>query len=125
MDLLCHIREFVPYWTNEALQIVRDPEQSWGRDHTDPGRLAAVANTSSYELADVLASIHDAVQQSIGSLNGLSDAELATEAMSRNPRWGRKPASFVLEHLIVQHIENHLGQIRRNVAQFAGARTKP
>jgi len=122
MDILCHIREFVPYWTRETVAIVRDPQQPWGRDHTDPARLAAVAHTAAYDLEDVLAGIRETVQASARSLGELSDADLATEAISRNPRWGRKPASFVVEHLILQHIEKHLGQIRRNVTQFRDAR---
>ncbi|MBV9267541.1 MAG: hypothetical protein JO061_15340 [Acidobacteriaceae bacterium] len=51
----------------------------------------------------------------------LSDADLANEAFSRNPRWGRKPASFILDDLLVRHLEKHLGQIRRNVTQYAAA----
>ena len=45
MDNLCHIREFVPFWTAETLRIVRRPAEPWGRDHTDAARLAAVTNT--------------------------------------------------------------------------------
>jgi uncharacterized damage-inducible protein DinB len=122
MDILCHIRELVPFWTGETLRIARRPHEQWGRDHTDEGRLAAVANTASYNVDDVLADIRRAVQRSAEALNGLSDADLAVEATSRNSRWGLKPASFVVDHLLVQHVEKHLGQIRRNVAQFAAAR---
>jgi uncharacterized damage-inducible protein DinB len=124
MDILCHIREFVPFWTNETMRIARRPHEPWGRDHTDAGRLAAVANTASYNVDDVLADIRQAVQRSAETLNGLRDADLAVEATSRNPRWGVKPASFVIDQLLVQHVEKHLGQIRRNVAQFAEARAK-
>jgi hypothetical protein len=83
MDILCHIREFVPFWTKETLRIVR---------------------------------------RSAATLNDLSDADLAVEAHSRNPRWGLTPASFVVDHLLVQHVERHLGQMRRNIAQFGDGR---
>src|SRR5262245_6067419 len=119
MDNLCHIREFVPFWTGEALRIVQRPDERWGRDHTDTARLAAVTNTSTHRLADVVADIREAVRRSAETLRPLSDAQLAAEAESRNPRWGVKPASFVVEDLLVQHVAKHLGQIRRNVAQFA------
>ncbi len=46
MDILCHIREFVPFWTGETLRIVQRPDEQWGRDHTDTARLAAVTNTA-------------------------------------------------------------------------------
>jgi hypothetical protein len=119
MDNLCHVREFVPFWTGEALRIVKRPEESWGRDHTDTNRKAAVTNTRALELANVVADIRRLVGESADTLETLTDADLATEATSKNPRWGRKPASFVVDDLIVQHVEKHLGQIRRNVAQFA------
>jgi uncharacterized damage-inducible protein DinB len=124
MDILCHIREFVPFWTDETLRISRRPDEQWGRDHTDTARLAAVANTVSYRLEDVLADIRRAVRRSADALNDLSDADLAVEATSRNPRWGLKPASFVVDQLLVQHVEKHLGQIRRNVSQFGAAGPK-
>ena len=44
MDNLCHIREFVPFWTGETLRIVHRPAEPWGRDHSDTARLAAVTN---------------------------------------------------------------------------------
>jgi uncharacterized damage-inducible protein DinB len=122
MDILCHIREFIPFWTDEALRMVRRSDAQWGRDHTDAARLAAVADTRGYAIDEVLADIRRAARQAAEILLEFSDADLAVEATSVNPRWGRKPASFVVDHLLVQHVEKHLGQIRRNVTQFADAR---
>ena len=119
MDNLCHIREFVPFWTNETLRIARRPQEPWGRDHTDTARLNAVTGTGSYTLENVLSDIREAVRQSAGTLRGLSDGDLAVQATSKNPRWGLKPAAFVVDELLVHHLEKHLGQIRRNAAQFA------
>jgi uncharacterized damage-inducible protein DinB len=118
MDILCHIREFVPYWTGQTQRMIGSPADPWGRDHTDTARLAAVTNTAANRLDDVLEDIGREVRQSASTLAALSDADLAVEATSRNPRWGVKPASFVVDHLLLQHVEKHLGQIRRNVRQF-------
>jgi uncharacterized damage-inducible protein DinB len=118
MDILCHIREFVPFWTGETVRIARRPDEEWGRDHTDTARLGAVTNTAANKLEDVVADIGRLVRRSTETLNDLSDADLAVEATSKNPRWGLKPASFVVDHLLVEHVEKHLGQIRRNVTQF-------
>ena len=124
MDNLCHIREFVPFWTGEALRIVRRPAEQWGRDHTDTARLAAVTRTAASRLDDVLDDIRAAVRRSAETLRTLSDEQLAVEAASKNPRWGVKPASFVVDELLVNHVAKHQGQIRRNVAQFNDARDK-
>jgi hypothetical protein len=124
MDNLCHIREFVPFWTGEVLRIVHRPAEPWGRDHTDTARLSAVTNTAALAPDDVVADIREAVRRSAEALRVLSDEALAVEATSKNPRWGLKPASFVVDELLVQHVAKHQGQIRRNVAQFAEAAAK-
>jgi hypothetical protein len=119
MDILCHIREFVPFWTGEALRVARGSGEQWGRDHTDDARSAAVENTAAYKLGDAAAGVQRAVQRSADALAKLSDAELAIMATSKNPRWGLKPASFIVDQLLVHHAQKHLSQIRRNVTQFA------
>jgi uncharacterized damage-inducible protein DinB len=119
MDNLCHIVEFVPYWTNEVQAIVRDPTQTWGRDHTHAGRLAAVRDTSGKVLDEVLSAIRNVVSDSAETLAALPDQALATEAPSRNPRWGAKPVSFIVDHLLVQHLQNHRSQIQRNIRQHS------
>ena len=95
-----------------------------GRDHTDTARLAAVTGTAANRLDEVLADIRRLMRRTVETLRELSDADLAVEATSKNPRWGLKPASFIVDHLLVEHVEKHLGQIRRNVAQFGQARAK-
>ena len=54
----------------------------------------------------------------------MSDSALDIEAPSRNPRWGVKPASFVLENLLLKHLSNHCGQIQRNIDQLVVAAEK-
>jgi uncharacterized damage-inducible protein DinB len=124
MDNLCHIREFVPFWTAETLRIVKQPTEPWGRDHTDTARLAAVTNTAAHTLEDVVSDIREAVRRSAETLKVLSDEELGAEAMSKNPRWSVKPASFVIDELLVHHLAKHQGQIRRNISQFDEAQPK-
>lgn len=118
MDILCHVREFIPFWTKQTLSAVDHPNELWGRDHTDRDRLAAVDNTSARQLTDVLQGIREGVAQSSAVLSRLTDAELEREATSKNPKWGRKPAHFIVDQLLVQHVEKHIGQITRNVTQY-------
>lgn len=118
LDILCHIEEFIPYWTGQILAIVHYPDREWGRTHADPDRLEAVADTDSRELSDVLASIRNRVASMRNRLLPLSDETLEITARSRNPRWETKPASFILDHLLVQHLTNHSAQIQRNIDQL-------
>jgi uncharacterized damage-inducible protein DinB len=119
LEILCHIDEFVPFWTDETLAVVGDPSRNWGRDHTDTRRLGAVAAASTRQVADVERSIRAGVREAAARLSALREIDLRTEAMSRNPRWGLKPAAFIVDDLLVHHVEKHLGQIRRNAAQYA------
>ncbi len=118
MEIVSHVREFVPYWTTQALQVARDPDRLWGRDHLDPDRLAAIQQGVGQTLAAAAAATREVVRASAEALRSLSDRDFASTAVSRNPRWGRQPASFIVDHLVIQHVEKHLGQIRRNVEQF-------
>lgn len=123
MDILCHVEEFVPYWTSQALSVVKHPGREWGRDHTDAARRAAVENTAARSLAGVEQNIRTLALQSASAIGALSDVDLDVEAPSRNPRWGVKPAGFIIEHLVVMHLEKHLGQIRRNLLQYPNRST--
>jgi fumarylpyruvate hydrolase len=118
MEILCHVQEFIPYWTTQARNVVARPEELWGRDHTNQDRLAAVSSAASRRLPDVVEAIRQAAAESAAALAQLSDADLDVEATSRNPRFGRKPAHFIVDHLIAGHVEKHVGQIRRNVTQY-------
>jgi hypothetical protein len=117
-EILCHIDEFVPYWTDEALRVARRSAEEWGRTHADTRRLAAVAGASTRTLPDLESSIRANVADATAKIAELRDADLQVEAKSRNPRWDLKPAAFIVEELLVAHVEKHLGQIRRNAAQF-------
>jgi hypothetical protein len=118
MDNLCHIAEFVPYWTTQIGQIIQYPDKEWGRTHHDPDRLAAVADTSSLDLTAVKEQIRLNVARSASMLESFTPEQFVIHAPSRNPRWGLKPASFIVDTLLVTHLENHLSQIRRNLVQY-------
>jgi uncharacterized damage-inducible protein DinB len=118
MDILCHVQEFVPYWTAQTLRVIEHPQEMWGRDHTDRDRLAAVTNTADRRLSDVDRAIRQAAAESAATLSRLHDADFDVEATSRNPRWGLKSAGFIVDHLLIEHVEKHVGQIRRNVTQY-------
>ena len=68
MDILCHVQEFVPFWTAQTMRVVERPQELWGRDHTDRDRLAAVENTAARRLTDVQQAIRRAVKESAGTL---------------------------------------------------------
>jgi hypothetical protein len=52
-------------------------------------------------------------------LSSLTEEQLAIESPSRNPRFGTKPLSFIVDHLLVEHAAKHCGQIKRNLSKIA------
>lgn len=118
MDNLCHIAEFLPYWTAQIEQVIQYPGKEWGRTHHDPDRLAAVANTSSRDLTTTKEQIRSGVAKTASTLERFTPDQFAISAPSRNPKWGLKPASFIVDTLLVTHLQSHLSQIRRNLAQY-------
>ena len=118
VEILGHVAEILPYWTGQVLRIIRQPHEQWGRNHADAARLDAVQRAASRTLADITAEIRAGVEAAAATLRSLTDAELAIEATSRNSRWGSKPASFVVDHLLIEHVNKHLGQMQRVAQAF-------
>jgi len=89
----------------------------------DPDRLAAVSKTDERELDELLASLRGRLQETCRRLAAVTNEDLAISALSRNPRWGVKPALFILEDLLQQHLAKHRQQISRNISQLENLST--
>jgi len=121
IEVLCHVEEAIPYWLDEVGKLVESPGAEWGRGLQDVRRLAAVAAAESRPLGEVLAAIRQAKEQVQSVLGPLTAEQLGQAAPSRNPRFGTKPLSFVIEHLLVEHAAKHAEQIARNIEQYKQA----
>ncbi|WP_245934854.1 hypothetical protein [Paranoxybacillus vitaminiphilus] len=43
---------------------------------------------------------------------------MSVEAPHRNPKFGVKPMTFLIEHFITEHLYNHGKQIERNISKY-------
>lgn len=118
MQILCHVVEAVPYWLSEIAQIKAQPGELWGRNHLQEARLAAVTDTDKRSVEDVLKELQSVKSQVEKELGTLNKDTLAIEATSRNQNFGTKPISFIVDHLIVEHVNKHYGQIERNLSKL-------
>jgi uncharacterized damage-inducible protein DinB len=118
LEILCHMDEAIPYWLEEIRRLAVTPEAEWGRGLQDEARLNAVAQAEQRSLDDVLQDLAKSKQQIATVLGSLSDDQLAAESPSRNPRFGVKPLSFIIDHLLVEHATKHVGQIQRNLREL-------
>ncbi|RID87269.1 DinB family protein [Peribacillus asahii] len=120
MQIVAHIVEALPYWVEEIEQLVQSPGQEWGRNHLHEGRLQAVSSTivDAISVAELLQALEGVKQKVESGIGNLTAEQLATEAPSRNPNFGTKPLSFIIDHLIDQHVNKHEGQIQRNLSKL-------
>lgn len=121
IEVLCHVEEATPYWLNELQLLVKSPGAEWGRGLQHEGRLAAVAQADQRATKDVLQGIESSKEKVEKVLGAITEDDLKVESPSRNPRFGTKPMSFIVEHLLVEHLVTHINQIKRNIQQFADA----
>lgn len=118
MQIICHVEEALPYWIGEIENIKATPGTEWGRHFTHAGRLAAVDATDTRAVSDVIAELKSIKPFVAEKLAELAEATLVTESPSRNPNFGTKPISFIVDHLIVEHAAKHFGQIQRNLSKL-------
>ncbi|WP_342431293.1 DinB family protein [Neobacillus sp. FSL H8-0543] len=120
MQILCHLAEAVPYWLDEIELLLEIPGKDWGRGLQQEARLEAVKKekVDSTALSTVLSELEYLKTKVEQTLSKLDDEKLALEAPSRNPRFGTKPISFIVDHLLVEHTMKHLGQIERNLSKI-------
>ncbi|MBU9723190.1 MULTISPECIES: DinB family protein [Bacillaceae] len=118
IEIIGHVEEVITYWTKELIRVIQDPDTSWGRGLQDEARLSAVANAPKRQVADILEGIEKARNDANDRWSEVSDKDLELQAPHRNPKFGVKPMSFLVEHFITDHLKNHLGQIERNLKEL-------
>ncbi len=118
MEILCHVEEVIRYWVNELVRVIQAGGTEWGRGIQDEARLAAVRQADHRSIDDVVDGIQKARDYANEQLSSLKDADLLVEAPHRNPKFGVKPMTFLIEHFITEHLANHGKQIERNFAKY-------
>lgn len=120
MQVIAHVAEAIPFWLGEIRQIIQSPKDVWGRDHTNKIRLEAVDEAAVDQLAveNVIKDLENIPAQTEETLSKLTDEQLQLIAPSRNPNFDGKPVQFIIDKLIVGHIQGHNEQIQRNLSKI-------
>ncbi|MDF2682219.1 MAG: hypothetical protein K0R47_3409 [Brevibacillus sp.] len=116
-EVLSHVEEAIPYWLEEIQNVVNGSSTEWGRTMQDSKRLAAVTRAkdlSTSVLLEKVAQIKGSAQQLLQSITA---DDLQIEAPSKNPKFGTKPLTFIMDHFVVEHMETHNKQIQRILNQ--------
>lgn len=119
MQIASHVIEAVEFWVADLEALLIVPGAKWGRNHEHVRRLAAVeenyvASLSKEQISNRLQSLIPLTER---ALVKVQVEDLEKTAPSYNPNFDGKPLSFLIDHLIVKHIEGHLGQIERHLAK--------
>lgn len=118
MEVLCHVEEATVYWLEEFIRVVEAGGGEWGRGLQHEGRLAAVARADERQLSEVYESLSHVAVSAKQILLKYQDQDLELEAPHRNAKFGTKPMSFLLDHFLIEHLDIHIGQIKRNLVEI-------
>jgi DinB superfamily len=120
-NVLGHVAEMLPYWTGQVRAVLEGAE-AIGRDEVgyaqrrmgiDSGREAGEEG--------LLARIDAGMESLLALLAELDDADLERRVLGRSPRGDREATlGELLTQLLVEHLEEHLRQIRALQDQPSG-----
>lgn len=117
MQIVSHILEAVDFWVADLEALLVVPGAKWGRNHEHVRRLAAVDENvvSRIKKDDAITALQNLVMKVEAALAKVKEEDLEKSAPSYNPNFDGKSLSFLVEHLIVQHVLGHYGQIVRHL----------
>jgi uncharacterized damage-inducible protein DinB len=118
LQILSHIREALPYWLNQLQLAQGSEDRPWGRGLTDPSRLAAVENTESLNVPEIVRQIRTECQKCSETLMTMNESAFDVVRTSRNPKFGTKSLWFIVDHMMVEHLQKHCGQIERTIQRY-------
>jgi uncharacterized damage-inducible protein DinB len=118
LQILGHLEEALHYWLKELQAARIDESVQWGRGLSDPDRLAAVENTGSRNTRETIQRLRHECSRISQAFQSMEDKDLDVERTSRNPKFGTKQLWFIVDHMMVEHLQKHCGQIQRNLEQY-------
>jgi uncharacterized damage-inducible protein DinB len=117
MQIVSHILEAVDFWVTDLEALLVVPGAKWGRNHEHVRRLAAVDEdvVSRIKKEEAITTLENLVTKVEAAFVKVKDEDLVKAAPSYNPNFDGKPLSFLVDHLIVQHVTGHYGQLVRHL----------
>ena len=110
MSTLAHLEELLPYWAHEAAQVAATPGQPFGRTHEDPRRLGAITDHGHDSLEAIVPRIRASLATCVVTLRAIPPD--AWTCSGNHPRRGPMTVADVVDSFLVQHAEEHAGQIQ-------------
>jgi uncharacterized damage-inducible protein DinB len=115
-EVLAHIANARQFFGREAARAAASPGARVGRTLQDAGRLAAVRDQGRDSAAALRNSLMTTHTDLMAALGKLSENDLKTTVEHVSPKFGRMTLGDFIQHFIVEHEQNHVGQARRCAA---------
>ena len=109
-ELTGHVAEFPTTFADQARRLAASPGLRVGRTLDDPGRLAAVGRLEGAGPAEAAGKVRGAVHRAISELRQIP-AE-GWRVKGQHVRLGEMAVAELVEHLILDHLRDHLDQAK-------------
>lgn len=118
-EVLAHLAEMIPYWTDEAARILVGPSEPapFGRLATDELRVAIIGRERRLPASVLFDRIADEVELTGRRLDRMSETDLSRSGL--HPRRGTMSVGEILERFVADHLAEHAAQLRDILARPA------
>lgn len=110
IQIAAHVCESIPFWIDLIDRVTKDPNTIWGRDYFSQSRLFAVSdeNVSNLTVEEVANDLENLIPSLETVLDKLTADQMQNETVQ-----------FIMYVEIIQHIEGHIHQMKRNLSNKA------
>lgn len=111
LQIVGHVIEMIPYWLDKChVMIAAHQPPQFGRTPNAPERLAGVALGTSRDADELIGQLKQAVEAAAKDIRGMTEAERSKIGIHSSQ--GSMTVAGVVERLIVEHAEAHVGQVQ-------------
>jgi hypothetical protein len=117
-QVLAHVAEMLPYWAEQVELVVAGDQVPIGRSRSDPRRVGAIERDRGEDPSRLLDRVDDGVGVVLALLERLDDDALARSG--RHELLGEMTAAAIVDRFLVDHLEEHAGQLEAGRRHGAG-----
>jgi len=111
MQILGHMVEMIPFWTNHCYLIIAANEESFqfGRELDAQERVEGINRGTNLELDEIVIILKQVIYETIQAIRSMSIKDRGKKGF--HIKFGQMTVAEVIENLIVLHTEDHFDQI--------------
>lgn len=107
-EVVGHLSEMMPYWSEVAVQVAAAPGTGLGRELDDPDRVGPVAAANEIPRGEALSRLRAAAHTAAERLRSLADRDWQATGVHRTT--GPMTVEAMVRGLLVEHAAGHVQQ---------------